>query len=154
MNEKREKASEGKGSDSMTTPEIVEVLLEKPYWIIDFLPEQVPEKSPGQFFAVEEWILNDPNLRRKQAGFLLKLNCYYDLTIVREDDTLCTNPKPRELASLIGREYLNILVGRDALISADRTDAGMTLYNPDEKLVELAGKLAASEGLFLRKGSN
>ena len=130
---------------------MIEELLEKPYWVIDILPEQVPEKSGGQFFAVEAWFLKDPALRRKQTDFLLKLNCYYDLTIVREDEEI-RNPKPEELASLVGCEYLNILVGEDALLSADHTDIYMTLYNPDERLLGLAEKLASAEGLFVRKG--
>ena len=130
----------------------IEELLEKPYWVIDILPEQVPEKDGGQFFAVEAWFLKDPALRRKQASFLLKLNCYYDLTIVRDEEEI-RNPKPEESAALIGREYLNILVGRSALIAADPTDIYMTLYNPDEKMLGLIGKLATAEGLYARKGT-
>ena len=132
---------------------MIEELLEKPYWVIDLLPEQVPEKSGGQFFAAEKWFLKDPDLRRKQIDFLLKLNCYYDLTVVRDEGEI-RNPEPRELAALAGREYLNILAGENALISVDPTDIYMTLYNPDERMLELAGKLAEAEGLFLRKGEN
>ena len=33
----------------------VEELLQCPYWIIDILPSQVPEDSPGQYFAVEKY---------------------------------------------------------------------------------------------------
>lgn len=132
---------------------MIEELLEKPYWVIDLLPEQVPEKSGGQFFAVEKWFLKDPDLRRKQIGFLLKLNCYYDLTVIRDEGEI-RNPEPRELAALAGREYLNILAGENALISVDPTDIYMTLYNPDERMLELAGELAEAEGLFLRKGEN
>ena len=32
---------------------IVERLIEAPYWVIDFLPRQVPTDSGGQFFVVE-----------------------------------------------------------------------------------------------------
>ena len=132
--------------------EKIEELLEKPYWVIDILPERVPEKGGGQFFAVETWFLKDPALRRKQTSFLLKLNCYYDLTIVRDEEEI-KNPKPQELVALIGREYLNILVGESFLISADHTDIYMTLYNPDERMLKLVDKLAAAEGLYVRKGT-
>ena len=129
---------------------MIEELLEKPYWVIDILPERVPEKGGGQFFTVEVWLLKDPALRQKQASFLLKLNCYYDLTIVRDEEKI-RNPKPEDLESLIGREYLNILVGDSSLISVDHTDIYMTLYNPDERMLGLVEKLATGEGLYVRK---
>ena len=132
---------------------MIEELFEKPYWVIDLLPEQVPEKGEGQFFAVEAWFLKDPELRRRQTGFLLKLNCYYDLTIVRDEDDRTVNPGPYELADLIGQEYLNILVGEDSLISADPADIYLTLYNPDDRMLALTEKLATAEGLFVRKGT-
>jgi hypothetical protein len=132
--------------------EKIEELLEKPYWVIDILPERVPEKGGGQFFTVEAWFLKDPVLRQKQTSFLLKLNCYYDLTIVRDKEEI-KNPKPQELVALIGREYLNILVGESALIAADHTDIYMTLYNPDERMLGLIEKVAIAEGLYVWKGT-
>ena len=33
---------------------MIETLLNKPYWVIDILPEQVPEDSAGQYFAIEQ----------------------------------------------------------------------------------------------------
>ena len=30
----------------------IEELLEKEYWVVDILPERVPEGAPGQVFAV------------------------------------------------------------------------------------------------------
>ena len=44
--------------------EIVERLLEAPYWVIDFLPKQVPQDSAGQFFAVEQYYLQEPQHER------------------------------------------------------------------------------------------
>ena len=49
---------------------MIETLLHKPYWVIDILPEQVPEGSSGQYFAVERcWLQPGQNaaLRRKYA---------------------------------------------------------------------------------------
>ena len=34
-------------------------LLEKPCYIIDFLPRQVPKDCGGQFFKVETYLLNN-----------------------------------------------------------------------------------------------
>ena len=36
----------------------VNELLEKTCYVIDFLPEQVPKQSKGQFFDVEYYMLN------------------------------------------------------------------------------------------------
>lgn len=132
--------------------EKIERLLEGPCWVIDILPERVPEEGGGRFFAAEKWFLEDPDLRRRQARFLLKLGCYHDLTAVRDGEEI-RNPQPRELADAVGKEYLNILVGEDALLSADPTDIYMSLYGADGKLLALAEKLAAGEGLYVRKAA-
>ncbi|MCR5310024.1 MAG: hypothetical protein K6E32_01250 [Lachnospiraceae bacterium] len=34
-------------------------MLEKPYWILDILPKQVPKDSPGQYFAIEDFFLKE-----------------------------------------------------------------------------------------------
>ena len=39
--------------------ETVDRLLEKQCFIIDFLPEEVPEESGEQFFEIENYILNN-----------------------------------------------------------------------------------------------
>ena len=128
----------------------IDKMLTQPCWIIDILPERVPGNGPGQFFAVEKVFLHDPDLRRKKTHLLLKLNCYYDLTLVRDQEEI-KNPGPEKLADLIGKEYLFIMIG-NALITADNTDTYMTLFGPDEKMLELVRKLAAAEGLFVWKG--
>ena len=37
----------------------IDELLQCSYWIIDILPSQVPKDSPGQYFAVEDYFLQD-----------------------------------------------------------------------------------------------
>ena len=62
----------------------IEPYFERPYWVVDILPVQVPAHSPGQYFAVEEYYLQEPRLsalRRKYLELLLKLNCYFDVEI-------------------------------------------------------------------------
>ena len=72
----------------------LEGLLEKPYWVVDILPEQVPAGSPGQYFAVDDYFLKTPQLavlHRKFAEILLKLNCYFDVSAGRivDDEWTC-----------------------------------------------------------------
>lgn len=38
----------------------IDELIEKPYWIVDILPEQVSKKSGGQYFAIEQFYLSEP----------------------------------------------------------------------------------------------
>ena len=137
---------------------MTEELLTRPYWVIDFLPEQVPEGSPGQFFAVEGWYLRQPaagGLRRRFAEIRLKLNCYDELLAGSpEEDRLTENPAPEALVSLVlaeAQDLCFLLPGQNALITLNRGDTYMTVYNPGENLLRRLERLAAAEGLFLRQ---
>lgn len=127
--------------------DIIEELLEKPYWIIDILPKQVPRLSPGQYGIVEQYYLSDSSLRQKQFSILLKLNCYYDIALQSETRQI-RNPEPEHLKAIVRTEYLIILVG-EALIILDPTDTYLTVYNADHDLLELIRQLAIAEGLFV-----
>lgn len=126
----------------------IEELLESPYWIVDILPKQVPADSPGQYASVEQYYLQEPHislLRQKQRDLILKLNCYADITVWEKD---LQDPEPEALAEMIGREYLSILIN-DALIVTDPCDTYMTVYDPDEEMLDLIRTLCAGEGLYL-----
>ena len=127
--------------------DIIEECLKKPYWIVDILPKQVPERSPGQYGAVEQYYLKDAALRQKQLNLLLKLNCYYDL-IIHFDGGQIRNPEPELMKTVVGKEYLDILIG-GALIVIDHTDTYMTVFGADGELLDLIIQLAAAEGLFV-----
>lgn len=127
--------------------DVIEAALEKQYWIIDILPKQVPRLSPGQYGAVEQYYLKDPSLRQKQFNIIMKLNCYYDIAL-QSATRQVRNPEPELLKSVIGTEYLDILIG-ETLIVIDHTDTFMTVYNVDRELLELIRQLAAAEGLFV-----
>ena len=136
---------------------IVEGLLEKPYWVVDLLPYQVPENSRGQFFAVERYYLEEPRhkrLCRQFADVLLKLNCYHDLTVSHGDEWV-KNPAPAVLAewlteSLQHGHLCALIDDGTSLITASGGDIYMTLYNPSPDLLELVRNLANAAGLFLR----
>ena len=135
---------------------MIETLLNKPYWVVDFLPEQVPDGSAGQFFAVEGYYLREPalsGLRRRFTDILLKLNCYYDFQVCPADsEEFIRNPAPKALAARIlgAEDDLCILLPReDVLITLNRDDTCMTVYNPSETLLNRLRLLASAEGLFL-----
>ena len=127
----------------------IEELLEKPYWIIDILPFRVPENSTGQYFAVEDYYLQEQisKIKQKHIDLILKLNCYLDIIVEGE-----INPKPFLTARIMKERYSCILV-ENSMIQSEPDDTCLTLYDPDEKLLELVKTLAAGEGLYVWKGA-
>lgn len=131
----------------------IDALLGKPYWVVDLLPYQVPADGEGQFFRIEQYVLNSPlcaEVCRKHRNILLKLNCYYDLYAAEgSDEEWMKNPDPEKLSELVCRKtkYLMIRLAEDTLIILN--DCGMTVYNPDQKVLECIRLLAAAEGLFV-----
>ena len=126
----------------------IDELLQTFYWIIDILTEQVPENSPGQFFAVEKYMLREQMyfIKQKHINLVLKLNCYMDISI---DDEM--NPSPEQIAEEMKKRYLYLMIG-ESMILSEPDDTHMTLFNPDERLLDLVKTLSAAEGLFVWKG--
>ena len=127
---------------------LIDELLQKPYWIIDILPEQVPADSPGQFFAVEKYFLGKERLdavKQKHINLVLKLNCYKRISINKENEW---NPSPERIADDMRSKYLYIMMD-DSMILSEPDDTHMTVFDPDEKTLSLIRTLAAGEGLFV-----
>lgn len=126
----------------------IEEMLTKPYHIIDVLPERVPAGSPGQYFAVEKYLMTHQSsaIRQKHIHTILKINCYNDISI---DGIL--NPPPEQIRETMTNHRTCILL-EDSMILSDPDETYMTLYHPDEPLLALVEKIAASEGLFVWKG--
>ena len=128
----------------------VEELLQSPYWIIDIMPSQVPEDSPGQYFAVEKYFLQGgrmEEIKQKHINLILKLNCYRDISLA--DETVI-NPLPEHIASEMKKRYLYIMTG-ESMILSEPDDTHLTVFNPDSQLLELIRQLASGEGLFVWK---
>ena len=141
----------------------IEEYLNKPYWVIDILPKQVPADSRGQYFKIEEYYLEHPqidHIYRKFIHILLKLNCYEDIDVSHDGDEWMTNPAPHELetallGSMADKQMLFIILKpADVLITVSDDDTYMTVYNPTEEVLEIIGSLAGSEGLFVWQPNN
>ena len=138
----------------------IEAYLSKPYWIIDILPKQVPVDADGQYFAIEKYFLAPPlvdAIYQKFANMILKLNCYYDIMVgLADDDKWLENPVPENLAQMmLERKPLNVLLkNTQAMITITGDDHYMTLYGPNEEMLELITTLASSEGLHVWKPEN
>ena len=137
--------------------EKIEELLDKPYAVIDFLPEQVKEEKGDNYFKVEQYFLekeNKESLYRHFAYFIIKLSSYYDLVIKHNEKTI-GDYEMSDICDLFvnsgQKACLNILLTeKECLISFIGNDLYLSVYNADDKLKELMKKLAMSEGLFLR----
>ena len=141
---------------------LTEQLLEQPCWVVDFLPEQVPFGSAGQYAAVEAYYRSPPQIDALYAAFaqvLLRLNCYVDFAVT-DGRVWQENPAPQELRAHIAAcvsdaEWRNILLpAEETLITFSGGDLYFTLYHPSEKLLALIRPLAAAAGLFVRKGND
>jgi hypothetical protein len=137
---------------------IIEYYLDKPYWVIDILPKQVPADGCEQYFEIERYVLKHDydKLLKRFANVVLKLNCYYDLEVCRSSiDEWTINPTPENLVAwVLDSESLCLLLkDADAMIALNRDDTYMTLYNPSEELVKLTSIIAFSEGFFIWKPS-
>ena len=137
---------------------MIDIFFEKEYWVVDFLPKQVPENAGGRFFSVEDYYLEPSRyavLRERFSDILLKLYCYYDLRLFIGDDTEgLVNPEPEMLASHImdNQGNLCILIGAsEALVTLGRDDTNLTIYAPTEDLLQLIRTLAGAVGLFVWK---
>ena len=143
--DKEKHAAEGASGDRKVT---IEELLEKPYWIIDILPKQVPKDSPGQYFAIEDFFLKEQltEIKKKHIGVILKLNCYVDISIDGEK-----NPAPERIRDIMMERYVYIMLG-DSMIISEPDDTHMTVFNPDKELMDLISEISSSEGLFVWEG--
>ena len=136
----------------------IEEYLNKPYWVIDILPKQVPADGRGQFFKIEKYYLEHPQIDiiyKKFTHILLKLNCYNDIEISSDGDKWFADPAPHELEtallkSMAEKQMLYIILkSTDIMITVSGDDTYMTVYNPTEESIELICSLAVSEGLFM-----
>lgn len=138
----------------------IEEYLERPYWVIDILPKQVPADSSGQYFRIAEYYLEHPQMDaiyRKFTNILLKLNCFEDLEVSLGGEKWTTNPAPKAIEAMLtdclaAKSMLYIMLKpADAMIVISGDDTYMTVYNPSEETLDLLGALASSEGLFIWK---
>lgn len=137
----------------------IDNLLEKTCYIMDFLPEQVKENAGGQFFDVENYLINSDKYTafvEKFKGIILKLMCYYHTSIFW--NKWVDYPKQEKVAEIISEmsEHhsgtLNVLFPQEStLLVFEWGNLNLSVYNPPEQVQAIMKKLASSEGLFWRK---
>ncbi len=137
-----------------------EEIFNKPYWIIDILPKQVPADSPGQYFSVEPYFRQEgrkKELYRKYLEIFLKLNCYYDIRVSCDyGEHWETNPEPGEMEEWFledgtVEDVWVAFFAEGALAVLDKDDTYLTVYDPPEELLLLLRLLSRAAGLFMWK---
>ena len=138
---------------------IIEYYMEKPYWVIDILPKQVPANGGGQYFKVADYFMTKPQrelLCQKFSNILLKLYCYYDISLLNIHEERVDNPQPDLIVDRLSTEktvYL-LIESEDTMIGYNNDDHYMTLYHPSEEILKMVQMLASSEGLFVWTPTN
>jgi hypothetical protein len=136
----------------------IEVIMERPCWVIDILPKRVPESSDGQYFKVEQYYLAESHitaLREKFLEIILKLSCYYAVDISTDcGDSWLDAPTPeiieKNIMKCVGANSLYIRTSSpECLITIDGCDTYMTVYDPDDELIDTLKQLSSAVGLFM-----
>ena len=110
---------------------------------------------------MEEYFLEPERLRalrRKFLDLILKLSCYYGLSLSADwGESWKKDPSPEEHERLFAQEdplppVYFLIEPEDALLTLRPDDLYMTVYGPGPGLLEIISALAGAEGLFTRKG--
>ena len=81
----------------------LDAYMEKPYWVVDILPKQVPENSRGQYFKIADYYLCHPQvdaIYKKFSDIFLKLSCYDDMAVSQDGENWVVNPAPCDLVAM------------------------------------------------------
>lgn len=126
----------------------IEDLLQEHYCIIDYLPGNFLEGSPGQYSAVKEYFNDEERfslIKQKHINLVLRLNCFMDISI---DNGITYNPSPDVVDRAMRSDNLFIMMN-DAMMISEPDGTQLTVFNADEKLLELIKVIAFGEGLFV-----
>lgn len=134
-------------------------LLKKPLYIMDILPEQVGRDAGGQFFEVEEYLLNSDKhleIKNRFEAVILKLMCYFHVAVRWKG--WADRPSPDSIDQAIGEIMEKrsgaldvLLVEEDTLLVFDFDCLNLAVYNPPERVRGIMEKIAGAEGLFWRR---
>lgn len=137
----------------------VDELLKTTCYIIDFLPEQVPRQSKGQFFDVEDYLLNNDKhvgIKDKFENVILKLMCYYCMAVCWNGWT--KQPKPETVGKAINEIMINhtgwlncLFPDENALLVFEWDSLNLSVFNSPQEMQKILEKIAWSEGLFWRR---
>ena len=111
-------------------------LLDMPFRLVDHLPRRVPDDTEGQYFMVDRYFRQKPQLA------------------VLHGEAWEKNPDPERFVSLVddlsGADFVRALFpSADAMIELCANRTQMTVVCSNENATELIRQLAAAEGMFL-----
>lgn len=138
--------------------DLVEERLEGEYWVVDILPSQVPKDAKGQYFAVDRYFIQPERLAglyHRYGEILLKLNCYYDMSVTFDGgESWEMNPDPEQFSDKLiyfkGNEFLRaVFEEQKSMIDIDFGYTDMTVYTEDPEFLDKVKKLTEAEGFFI-----
>jgi len=135
----------------------IDEFLEKPCYVIDFLPQRVPKDANGDYFDVEYFILNSDKhygLKDKFVNVILKLMCFYHVSVFWNG--WVDHPKPEVIDNAVNEIMenhsgtLDVLFPDENVLMVFEWDCmNLSVYNLPEGMTGIMEKIALSEGLFL-----
>ena len=136
---------------------IMKELFEKKRYVIDFLPKRVPADSSGQYFDVEYHLLNSNkhvDYKNRFVNVILKLMCYYDISILWEK--WIDNPSPELIENIINTIMKNhsgsleiLFMDENTLMVFEWDCLYLAVFNPNKSMKKLMKNIAISEGLVV-----
>ena len=140
--------------------ETLNKLLNKPCYIIDYLPETVPESRVKAFLEIEYYLLNSKKhsaIKDKFVSVILKMMGYYSVSVLWNGWT--DEPKPELIENAVSTIMENhsgtlncMFPDINMLLVFDWDCLNLSIYNPPAETCPLLAQIALSEGLFWRPG--
>ena len=130
----------------------LEEILNKPYYLIDILPERAP--ADKHYFAVRDSYLDKqlPVFKEKIKDVIMKAYCYFDYQFYdHEKDCWIKDFDTDELLKMLDNKEVGILIEDKAYLYLDDQDHYLTFYDLDHSAVGIFKSLSESNGLFFRK---
>ena len=136
--------------------QLIDELLKKECYIIDYLPETVAPNAEGQFWDVEYYLLNSGRtawIRDRFAAVILKIMCYCHTAALWKG--WIDRPAPELIDGVIATIMENhsgtlncVFPEENALLVFDWDCLNLSVYHPSERMCRLLERIADSEGLF------
>jgi len=140
----------------------LDMLLNMPYYVIDFLPRRVVKSNSDFFFEAEKYFSEGAELKSSAQKFvhiILKTLCYFEFMVYENQwlENLECSDLAMRITNIVTnqRETLNILLKQqNTLIQITGGVLNITVFHCSKEVEEIMKPLASSEGLFWWSGSN
>lgn len=153
----------------MKRNEKLDSLFAQDYCVIDFLPRLVPENAQGIYEEVEQYFLQDKQLKQfceRAVSLILKILCYYPFEMYVQEYVPIKNQREgwlkdkrcETIVRILRRVILKkkgqidiLLYNEDAMISIVGGVMSIAVYHESDSLRNLLDSLTSAEGFYYWK---